>query len=175
MKEFWKSVNIRGKLTHVGFRAHVKIASRIVSYRGFLWEDGTRNVHVWEFEDIHTSCQHSLLIFIRNLFLSVLYIALSSEIVFIVFFGFAALYCTSFWLCFLCLLFDVRLSHLINITYIHTYIASTICRVHHSSILARYAMVMSNTQSIVWQTTICIIAKACKQNMSDKISAHQSY
>jgi len=39
---------------------------------------------------------------------------------FIVFFGFAALYCTSFWLCFLCLLFDVRLSHLINITYIHT-------------------------------------------------------
>ena len=36
------------------------------------------------------------------------------------FFGFAALYCTSFWLCFLCLLFDVRLSHLINITYIHT-------------------------------------------------------
>ena len=34
------------------------------------------------------------------------------------FFGFAALYCTSFWLCFLCLLFDVHLSHLINITYI---------------------------------------------------------
>jgi len=26
------------------------------------------------------------------------------------FFGFAALYCTSFWLCFLCLLFDVHLS-----------------------------------------------------------------
>ena len=37
------------------------------------------------------------------------------------FYGFAALYCTSFWLCFLCLLFDARLSHLINITYIHTY------------------------------------------------------
>ena len=36
------------------------------------------------------------------------------------FFGFAALYCTSFWLRCLCLLFDVRLSHLINITYIHT-------------------------------------------------------
>ena len=44
----------------------------------------------------HTSCQNILLISIRNLFLSVLYMALSSEIVFIVFFGFAALYCTSF-------------------------------------------------------------------------------
>jgi len=44
--------------------------------------------------------------------------------------GVCALYCTSFWLCFLCLLFDVRLSHLINITYIHTYIYSLakICR-----------------------------------------------
>jgi len=48
----------------------------------------------------------------KKSFLSVVYIALSSEIVF----GFAALYCTSFSLCFLCLLFDVRLSHLINIT-----------------------------------------------------------
>ena len=81
-------------------------------------------VPVWELEDIHSSCQNILLISIRNLVLSVLYIALSSEIVFIVFFAFAALYCTSFWLCFLCLLFDVRLSHLINITYIHTYIVS---------------------------------------------------
>jgi len=74
-------------------------------------------VPVWELEDIHTSCQNILLIFIRNLLLSILYTALSSEIVF---FGFAALYCTSFWLRCLCLLFDVRLSHLINITYIHT-------------------------------------------------------
>jgi len=41
-------------------------------------------VPVWEVEDIHTSCQNILLIFIRNLFLSVLYMALSSEIVFIV-------------------------------------------------------------------------------------------
>ena len=57
--------------------------------------------------------------FTRNVFLSTVYTALSSEIVS----GFAALYCTSFWLCFLCLLFDVRLSHLINITYIHTYIS----------------------------------------------------
>jgi len=48
----------------------------------------------------------------KKSFLSAVYIALSSEIVF----GFAALYCTSFSLCFLCLLFDVRLSHLINIT-----------------------------------------------------------
>jgi len=76
-------------------------------------------VSVSELEDIHTSCQNILLIFIRNIFLSVLYTALSSEIVFIIFFGFAALYCTSFGLCFLCLLFDVRLSHLINTTYIH--------------------------------------------------------
>jgi len=30
------------------------------------------------------------------------------------FFGFAALYCTSFWLWFLCLLFDVRLSHILT-------------------------------------------------------------
>ena len=44
-------------------------------------------------------------------------LSLSSEIVF----GFAALYYTSFWHCFLCLLFDVRLSQLINITCIHTY------------------------------------------------------
>jgi len=41
-------------------------------------------VPVWELEDIHTSCQNILLIFIRNHFLSVLYIALSSEIVFLV-------------------------------------------------------------------------------------------
>ena len=47
-------------------------------------------------------------------------LSLSSEIVF----GFAALYCTSFRLCFPCLLFDVRLSHLINITYLYTYIVS---------------------------------------------------
>ena len=38
------------------------------------------------------------------------------------FFGFAALYCTSFWLFFVFVFFDVRLSHLINITCIHTYI-----------------------------------------------------
>jgi len=67
--------------------------------------------------DIHTSWQNILKIFIRNLFLSVLCIALSSEIVF---FDFAALYCTSSHSdCFLCLLFDVRSSHLINITCIH--------------------------------------------------------
>ena len=40
------------------------------------------------------------------------------------FFGFVAWYCTSFWLCLLCLLFDVRLSPLINITYICTHLQS---------------------------------------------------
>jgi len=79
-------------------------------------------VPVWELEDIHTSYQNILLIFIRNLFLSVLYIALSSKIVFL-----ALLLCTVHHSdCFLCfLLFDVRLSHLINITYIHTYSTSS--------------------------------------------------
>ena len=46
----------------------------------------TRTVPVWELEGIHTSCQTILLIFIRNLFSSVLYIALSSEIVLYSFF-----------------------------------------------------------------------------------------
>ena len=48
-----------------------------------------------------------------QLFLSIVYIALSSEIIS----SFAALYCVPSSLSFLCLLFDVRLSHLINITY----------------------------------------------------------
>jgi len=59
---------------------------------------------VWELEDIHTNCRNILLIFMRNFFLSVVYIALSNEIVF----GFTALYCMSFWLCFLCLLFELN-------------------------------------------------------------------
>jgi len=59
------------------------------------------------------------LIFIRNLSLFVLYIALSSEIVFFWFCSFV-LYVILTLL--MCLLFDVRLSHLINITYIHYYI-----------------------------------------------------
>jgi len=42
-------------------------------------------VSVWNLEDIHTSCRNILLIFIRNLFLSVVYIALSSKIVFVFF------------------------------------------------------------------------------------------
>jgi len=54
----------------------------------------------------------------KSFLIRCLYSFMSSEIVF----GFAAFYCTSFWLCFLCLLFDVRLLYLINITYIHTYI-----------------------------------------------------
>ena len=75
-------------------------------------------VPVWELEDIHTSYQNILLIFIRNLFLSVLYIDLSSEIVF---FGFAALYCTSFWLLFV--FFVVWCAFVAsNKYYIHTYI-----------------------------------------------------
>jgi len=37
-------------------------------------------VSVWELEDIHTSCRNILLIFITNLFVSVAYTALSSEI-----------------------------------------------------------------------------------------------
>ena len=36
---------------------------------------------VWELGDIHTSCRNILLILIRNFFLSVLYIALSSKVV----------------------------------------------------------------------------------------------
>ena len=40
-------------------------------------------VPVWELEYVHTSYWNILLIFIRNLFLSVVYIALSSEIVFV--------------------------------------------------------------------------------------------
>jgi len=42
----------------------------------------TKNRASLNLEDIHTSCQNILLIFTRNLFLYVLYIALSSEIVF---------------------------------------------------------------------------------------------
>ena len=81
----------------------------------------TRTVPVWELEDIHTSCQTILLIFIRNLFSSVLYIALSSEIVLYSF----------FWFC--CFVLYVILTLLFvfvvwcefvasNKYYIHTYI-----------------------------------------------------
>jgi len=74
-------------------------------------------------ENIHTSYQNILLIFIRNLFLSVLYMALSSEIVFIVLYF--------FWFC--CFVLYVILTLLFmffvqcafvgsNKYYIHTYI-----------------------------------------------------
>jgi len=87
-------------------------------------------VPVWELQDIHTSCQNILLIFIRNLFLSVLYIALSSEIVF-------------FWFC--CFVLYVILTLFFgfvvwcafvssNKYYIHTYIIRWGGKLYHFSV-----------------------------------------
>ena len=68
--------------------------------------------------DIHTSWQNILKIFIRNLFLSVLCIALSSEIVFFRFCCFV-LYVQSYWLLFVFVVWCAFVAS--NKYYMHTY------------------------------------------------------
>ena len=100
-------------LVGIAFHQTSRSQSRLGLITSHLWLGQKDLVHipvvsVWELEDIHTSWRNILLIFTRNLFLSVVYIASSSKIVF----GFSALYCIILW----------RASVTFNKYYIHTFI-----------------------------------------------------
>jgi len=131
-----------------------------------IYFDLLGTVPVWELEDIHISCQNILLIFMRNLFLSVVYIALSNGRVF----GFAALCCMSFWLCFLCLSFDVRPLHLINVTYIHIF-QWTLARDRHrttahtimciTQVIKQSVILLGDRNMQVWTTCPQLLCSHC--------------